>query len=132
MAILLSRSYKGVPSGNTASFTTDEELALVAQSIGTSAALSTITAGAMINNSSNGVVAFAAAATSLVVTNSLVDANSKIYAVINQATADTTFTFVARIVPAAGLFTIFANAGATAQTLVSWSLLNPAGLTAKI
>lgn len=132
MAILLSRSYKGVPAGNTASFSTDEELALVAQSIGTTAALSAITAGALTNNSTNGVVAFAAAATSLVVTNSLVDANSKIFAVINQVAADTTFTFVARIVPAAGSFTIFANAGATAAVLVSWMLINPAGYTAKI
>lgn len=132
MAILLSRAFKGVVAGNTASFTTDEESSLVGQQLGTSQALTTITPGNMTNNSSAGVVAFAAGATSVVVTNSLVDGNSKIFAIINQATADGTFTSVSRVMPVAGSFTIFGNAGATAQTLVSWALLNPAGLTPKI
>jgi hypothetical protein len=59
----------------------------------------------------------------VVITNSLVNASSKIFSVIAQATADTTATFVARIVPAAGSFTIFVNAAATATVLLDWSII---------
>lgn len=119
MTILLNRNYYGLASGNVVSLTTPVEAALVAQGLAATSAAA-LTTGALTNNTPSGRVAFAAAATSVVVTNSLVDANTKIVAYINQAAADGTFTFVARIVPAAGSFTIFANAGATAATVVDW------------
>jgi len=87
---------------------------------------STITAGgttgAQTINKAAGSVNFAAAATSLVVTNSLVTASSIIIATIQ--TGDTTFTSIKAVVPASGSFTIYANAAATAETRVSFLVLS--------
>lgn len=135
MTVLLSRSYAGYPSGNTVQLPTNNENAVVAQGWGTlasTAASAAPTTGAVTANVTSGRVAFAAAATSVVVTNNLVDVNSKIYAVINQTAADTTFTFVARIQPSAGSFTIYANAAATATVVVDWVLLQLSGDTQPI
>jgi hypothetical protein len=74
-------------------------------------------------------VAIAAGSSSVVVTNANVDANSKIYAVVNQAAADGTLLRVERIVPAAGSFTIFGTANATATTSIDWTLLVVSGDT---
>lgn len=129
MAILLSRSYKGLLAGSTVSLSTDEETNLIAQGYGTTALLSNLTTGAYTNNSNSGVAAIAAAGVSVTITNSMVDANSKIFAVVDQATADTTLLRVERIVPAAGSFTIYGTAAATATTLVAWAVLLPYGET---
>jgi hypothetical protein len=129
MAVLLSRSYKGLLAGNTVSLSTDEETNLIAQNMATTATLANITTGAYTNNSNSGVVAIAAGASSVVITNSLVDANSKIYAVVDQAAADGTLLRVERIVPAAGSFTIYGTANATATTLIAWAILLPYGET---
>ena len=81
--------------------------------------------GAKIINKLAGTVRFAAAATTLVVTNSFVDKNSIIFGVIqtNDATA-----IIKNIVPgtgtAEGTFTIRLNAAATAETVVAWFVLN--------
>jgi hypothetical protein len=66
-------------------------------------------------------VNFAAAATSLVVTNSFVDANSVIIATVG--TNDVTMTSV-QAVAGAGSFTLYANAAATAETRVNWFVAN--------
>lgn len=77
------------------------------------------TTGAQTQNKGAGTVNFAAAATSLVVTNSLVTATTKIIATLQ--TNDTTAKSVA-VVAASGSFTIYLNAAATAETAVSWQI----------
>ena len=79
------------------------------------------TTGARTINKNAGSVNFAAAASSLVVTNSLVTANSIIIATV--ATNDATMTSV-QAVAAAGSFTLYANAAATAETRVNFIVIN--------
>jgi hypothetical protein len=79
------------------------------------------TTGAQTINKSSGRVNFAAAATSLVVTNSLCTVNSIIHVTI--ATNDTTADLV-RVVAAAGSFTIHMRTAPTAETAVNWLLTN--------
>lgn len=79
------------------------------------------TTGARTINKTTGRVNFAAAATSLVVTNSLVTANSIVHCTV--ATNDTTMKSAA-CVPAAGSFTIYSNAAATAETAVAFTVTN--------
>jgi hypothetical protein len=79
------------------------------------------TTGAQTINKTAGSVNFAAAATSLVVTNSFVDADSVIIATVG--TNDVTMTSV-QAVAAAGSFTLYANAAATAETRVNWFVAN--------
>jgi len=79
------------------------------------------TTGAQTIDKTSGSVNFAALATSLVVTNSLVTTSSIIMATV--ATNDTSMKSV-QAVAAAGSFTLYANAGATAETRVNFLVLN--------
>jgi hypothetical protein len=79
------------------------------------------TTGARTINQPSGSVNFAAAATSLVVTNSLVTVNSVIICTVG--TDDTTLKSVAAVA-AAGSFTMHANAAATAETRVNFIITN--------
>ena len=79
------------------------------------------TTGAQTINKTTGSVNFAAAAASLVVTNSLVTTSSIILATV--ATNDATMRSV-QAVAAAGSFTLFANAAATAETRVNFFVIN--------
>jgi hypothetical protein len=79
------------------------------------------TTGAQTISKNAGTVNFAAAATSLVVTNTLVTANSIIICTVG--TNDTTMKS-ASAVAAAGSFTIFSNAAATAETRVNFIVIN--------
>lgn len=79
------------------------------------------TTGAQTINKTAGSVNFAAAATSLVVTNSFVDANSVIICTV--ATNDATMTSV-QAVAGSGSFTLYANAAATAETRVNFLVVN--------
>ena len=79
------------------------------------------TTGAQTINQTSGSVNFAIAATSLVVTNSLVTTSSVILATV--ASNDTTMKSV-QAVAAAGSFTLYANAAATAETRVNFLVLN--------
>lgn len=79
------------------------------------------TTGAQTINKTAGTVNFAAAATSLVVTNSFVDANSIIIATVG--TNDSTMKSVLAVA-GAGSFTLHANAAATAETRVNWFVAN--------
>jgi hypothetical protein len=79
------------------------------------------TDGAQTINKASGTVNFAPAATSLVVTNSLVTANSLVFATIR--TNDATAT-IKNVVPAAGSFTINLSAAATAETSVGFFVIN--------
>jgi hypothetical protein len=78
------------------------------------------TPGNVTNNGGKGRVAIAAGQSSIVVTNSVTNASASVYAVINQATADATLTHIVRTVPAAGSFTIYGNAAATANVVVDF------------
>jgi hypothetical protein len=79
------------------------------------------TTGAQTINKSSGSVNFAAAATSLVVTNSLCTANSIITCTI--ATNDATAANV-KVVAGAGSFTIYLGTAPTAETRVNFHLTN--------
>jgi hypothetical protein len=79
------------------------------------------TTGAQTINLTSGSVNFAALATSLVVTNSLVTTSSIILATV--ASNDSTMKSV-QAVAAAGSFTLYANAAATAETRVNFLVLN--------
>jgi hypothetical protein len=79
------------------------------------------TTGAQTINKNAGTVNFAAAATSLVVTNNRVTSNSIIIATV--ATNDTTMKSVIAVA-GAGSFTLTANAAATAETRVNWLVIN--------
>ncbi len=79
------------------------------------------TTGAQTINKTAGSVNFAAAAASLVVTNSLVTTSSIILATVG--TNDATMRSV-QAVAAAGSFTLYANAAATAETRVNFLVLN--------
>ena len=79
------------------------------------------TTGAQTISKNAGTVNFAAAATSLVVTNTLVTTSSIIICTVG--TNDTTMKS-ALAVAAAGSFTIYANAAATAETRVNFIVIN--------
>lgn len=79
------------------------------------------TTGAQTIDKNAGSVNFAAAATSLVVTNSLVTTSSVIIATV--ATNDATMTSV-QAVAGSGSFTLYANAAATAETRVNFLVIN--------
>ena len=79
------------------------------------------TTGAQTINKNAGTVNFAAAATSLVVTNSLVTTSSIIICTVG--TNDTTMKSVSAVA-ASGSFTIYANAAATAETRVNFIVIN--------
>lgn len=79
------------------------------------------TTGAQTINKPSGTVNFAAAATTLVVTNTLCTTSSIVFAVIR--TADSTAT-IKNVVPASGSFTITLGAASTAETSVGFLIIN--------
>lgn len=79
------------------------------------------TTGAQTINKPSGTVNFAAAATTLVVTNSLVSTASLVFCVVR--TNDSTAT-IKNCVPASGSFTITLTAAATAETSVGFLVVN--------
>lgn len=123
MAVLLNRPYLGFTAGSVVELPASTEAAIVAQNIGAVSAAA-VTAGALTTQATTGECAIAAAATSVVITNPNVDITSKIWAQVAQTAADATLTSIVRVVPAAGSFTIFGNAAATAATVVNWALVN--------
>lgn len=86
----------------------------------------TVTAGGTTGNQTinkvSGTVNFAAAATSITVTNSKVSANSICFAV---ARTDDATGYVKNVVPGAGSFVINLVAAATAETSVGFFCINP-------
>lgn len=79
------------------------------------------TPGNVTNNSPRGRAAFAAAGSSVVVTNSLVAATSTV--LVQLGGTDATLTTV-RVTPAAGSFTVTGNAAATATTVFDFLVVN--------
>lgn len=80
------------------------------------------TPGAAVINAPTGTVAVAIGASSVVVTNNLVTANSIVIPVLQFV--DATLTQILSCVPGAGSFTITGNAVATAATRVSFIVIN--------
>jgi len=128
MTVLLKNGYAGYLAGTTVMLPTNVEAALIAQGLASAAAAANITTGAVTANVVAGRAAIAAGASSVVITNSLVDANSKVFAVVAQAAADGTLLRVERILCAAGSFTIYGTANATATTFIDWSIVTPTGM----
>jgi len=126
--ILLSQPYAGYAAGTVASLQTNVELALIAQNRGVASA-GPVTPGPVVANEVVGRCAVPAAASSVVITNNLVNADTRVFAVINQAAADVTAFNVTRVSVAAGSFTIFLNAATTAAVSVDWALVLTAGKT---
>lgn len=125
MSVTLNRAYGGLSAGQTGEFSAELEAALIAQGIAVAATANTSTAGAITQNTYVGMATVAIGAASVVVTNSLVNANSVVFAQVSQAAADGTFLRVERVVCAAGSFTIYGTAAATAATVVTWALQVP-------
>lgn len=123
MAVSLNRPYGGLAAGAITAFPASTEAALIAQGIAANSAAAPST-GAYTTAEFAGRASIAAAGASVVITNPNVNANTKIWAAINQAAIDTTMTFVARIVPAAGSFTLVGNAAATAAVTIDWAIIS--------
>ena len=122
MTILLNRAYQNYVSGAVVTLPSSTESALIAQGLATASAAASSTVGAASTTALSGQAAIAAGVSSVVITHPLVDVNSVVFAVVSQAAADTTLLRVERVVPAAGSFTIYGTANATATTLIRWSL----------
>lgn len=90
------------------------------------------TPGAATANTIAGLAKLKATEATLVITNSLVTADSVVYAVL--AETDATAFYVQYITPAAGSFTITFNAAATGNPKVRWAVLTPdlSGLVKKV
>lgn len=128
MTVLLNRAYAGYAAGAIVELEASTEAALIAQGLASTSA-ATPTVGAATANVTSGSAAIAAGASSVVITNGFVTASSKVWACVGQAAADGTLLRVERVVPAAGSFTIYGTANATATTVIDWCILNPSGLT---
>lgn len=123
MTVLLARPYQGNTAGSVVTLPTSTEAALVAQGLAaTSAAIPT--AGAFTTALTRGFATIGIGASSVVITNPNVDATTVVQAQVAQTAADTTLLRVERVVSAAGSFTIFGTANATAATVVSWEVMN--------
>lgn len=125
MTVLLSsaKGYGQFAAGSIVTLPASTEAALIAQGLATASAAANTT-GAYSTSEFSGRAAIAAGAASVVITNPLVNASSKIWAVVAQAAADGTLLRVERIVPAAGSFTIYGTANATATTLIDWAIVS--------
>ncbi len=132
MTVLLNKAYAGAPVGQILSFTSELEAALIAQGIATASTRALTTTGAVTQNALQGTVACPIGASSVVVTNSLVDANSHVTAKVAQAAADGTLLRVERVLCAAGSFTIYGTANATAITLIDWEIEVNSGQSQKL
>jgi len=133
MAVLLNLAYEGYLAGTVVNLPTNVESSLIAQGRASASTRASTTTGAVTANVLQGTSAIAAGASSIVITNNKVDANSIVVAYVSQAAADSTLLRVERVLPAGtvggavGSFTIYGTANATATTLISWAVLSPAG-----
>jgi hypothetical protein len=129
MSVTLIRAYGGSAAGQTLELSQELEAALIAQGLATAATANTSSTGAQTQNTWSGMASIAAGSSSVVITNSLVNANSVVFAVVSQAAADGTLLRVERVVCAAGSFTIYGTANATATTVITWAIVSAPGLT---
>lgn len=129
MAVLLARAYGGHAAGTVREFSSELEASLIAQGLATASVVGSITTGAQTANAYSGTVAVPIGSSSVVVTNDIVKANSKVWACVAQAAADGTLLRVERVLCADGSFTIYGTANATAVTLIDWAILPTVGST---
>ena len=120
MTVTLTQPYGSLASGAVATFPASTETALIAQGRATNGG--TLTTGAFSTTEGSGRASIAAGASSVVITHPSVTASSVIIAVVAQAAADATLLRVERVNPAAGSFTIFGTANATAATTIAWAV----------
>lgn len=132
MTVQLSKAYGGAAAGAIVSFTSELEAALIAQGLAVASTRANTSTGAQTQNTLQGTAAIPAGASSVVITNSLVDANSHVVAKVAQAAADGTLLRVERVVCAAGSFTIYGTANATATTLIDWEIVVNSGQTQRL
>ena len=132
MAVTLNRAYEGYLTGTVVNLPTNIETALIAQGLAATATRANTTTGAVTYNGMQGTCAIAAGSPSIVITTNKVDANSIVIAYVSQAAADGTLLRVERVLPAAGSFTIYGTANATATTLVSWAIISPSIVAAPL
>lgn len=129
MSVTLLRAYQGSNAGQTLELSQELEASLIAQGFAVAATANTSSSGAQTQNTFSGVATIPIGSSSVVITNSNVTANSVVLAVVAQAAADGTLLRVERVVPAAGSFTIYGTAAATAATIVNWVVVTPPGFT---
>jgi hypothetical protein len=127
MAVLLNKAYGGHAAGTVREFSSELETALIAQGLASASVIGSVTTGAQTSNTWSGTAAVAAGASSVVVTNDLIKANSKVWACVAQAAADTTLLRVERVLCADGSVTIYGTANATATTLIDWAIVTTVG-----
>jgi hypothetical protein len=121
MAVLLgSVGYAGYLPATVVALDASTEAALIAQGRAVASTNASITTGPVTANVCQGICAIPAGSSSIVITNAGVNAQSQVFAVVAQAAADGTLLRVERVVCAAGSFTIYGTANATATTLVAW------------
>lgn len=124
--VSLNRAYAGYAAGTIVQLGTVEEAAVIASGIAVDSA-GPVTAGAVSTLRSFGRVGIPIGASSVVVTCPIVTANSHVYAVVAQDAADATLLRVERILPAAGSFTIYGTANATAAVAIDWAVIDTSG-----
>lgn len=129
MAVKLLRAYGGAVAGTIAEFTAELEASLIAQNIAQASTIASVTTGDQTQNTWAGTAAIAAGSSSVVITNSNIKENSKVWAVVAQAAADGTLLRVERVVTAAGSATIYGTANATATTLIDWAIITTPALS---
>lgn len=124
--VTLLRNYGGYTPGQVVELPASTEATLIANGGATTSA-GPATAGALTTNQTQGAGAFAIGTLSTVITNPLVTPQSIVMAVINQAAADATLLRVERVVAAAGSFTVYGTANATAITGFDWAIIGSTG-----
>lgn len=127
MAVLLLRAYAGHNAGTVREFSSELEASLIAQGLASASVVGSISTGAQTSNTWSGTVTVPIGSSSVVVTNNLVSANSKVWACVAQAAADGTLLRVERVLCADGSFTIYGTANATAVTIIDWAILPTIG-----
>jgi len=124
--VTLLRNYGGYTAGQVVELPASTEAALIASG-GATTSTGPATSGALTTAQTQGAGTFPAAAGSVTITNALVTPQSIIFAQLNQAAADGTLLYVARVVAAAGSFTVYGNANATAATGFDWAIVSATG-----
>lgn len=127
MTVLLNRSYGAYAAGQIVELPASTEAALIAQNLAQNS-VAAPTTGPISSSEFQGVAAVPAGSASVVITNPNINSSSKVIAYVAQAAADGTALRVERVVPAAGLVTVYLTANATATTVIEW-LIQSIGLT---
>jgi hypothetical protein len=106
---------------NTATVNTALATKLTDTDVKLQSEVATVT-GPVTINKPTGRVSFVTGGTTLVVTNSLVTANSNVFCVVLAADTAT----IKNVIPSAGSFNILLTAGASAELDVAFMVINPA------